>query len=89
MQFEGGDLIPTKKKYPSQEYQNIKGTKRTRLIAERKKIGFSQSQLAFYLGVSLSTVGKLESGRSRPGLDVWLKLQHLYGLTYETLFPDL
>lgn len=79
----------SKNKYPSQEWQNIKSTNRQRLISERKRRGWKQSQLAEMLSVSTSMISHLENGRLNPGLDVSMRLQELFGLPLEVLFPDL
>ncbi|BAQ11353.1 hypothetical protein OXB_2882 [Bacillus sp. OxB-1] len=73
----------------SNEYKNIKGTKRVRLIAERKKAGLTQAQLAEKIGCSTATISHLELGRMNPGLNISLGLERLFQQPYEVLFPDL
>ncbi|WP_158237004.1 helix-turn-helix transcriptional regulator [Cytobacillus horneckiae] len=83
--------IKTKRKkkiYPSQEFSNLKGPMRQRLVAERKKLGLSQSQLGLQVGVSGAMIASLESGRSKPGLEVYLMLQEVFKVSGEELFPD-
>lgn len=77
-----------KKLPPSLEWQNIKGSKRSRLIQERKKRNLTQKELASIIGVSPSTISFLENGRMNPGLEVSIGLQELFNLEYETLFPE-
>lgn len=73
----------------SLEYHSLKGAKRTRLIQERKKLGLTQKELAKKLGCSVSTIAHLESGRMKPGLEISMKLEQLFGQPYEIIFPDL
>lgn len=76
-------------KPPSLEYHNIKGVQRTRLIQERKKLKLSQKELAQSIGCSPSTISHLESGRTKPGLEISLALQEFFKVDYEEIFPDL
>ncbi|MEH6943515.1 helix-turn-helix transcriptional regulator [Bacillus sp. JJ722] len=78
-----------KTKYPCQEYLNIKGQKRQRLIDERKRLGLNQKQLGLMFGVSASLISHLESGRIDPSLEVDLGLQQIFNLPTEILFPDI
>lgn len=78
-----------KQKSPSQEWSNVKGTKRDRLISERKKRGLTQGQLASLMGVATATISHLENGRSKPGINLALQLQEFYELPSEILFPDM
>lgn len=81
----------TKRISPSIEWHNVKfkGPKRVRLIQERKKRNLTQKELASIIGVSASTITHLENGRTKPGLELSLRLQELFELPYEILFPDL
>jgi len=76
-------------KTPSNEWSNIKGTKRTRLIAERKKLKLTQAQLAEKLNVSKATISHLENSRVNPGFELSIKYEELLNLSFEILFPDL
>lgn len=71
------------------EYRNIKGAKRQRLIEERKKAGLTQTQLAKKMGCSTATISHLELGRVKPGLEVSLGLEDIFKQPFEILFPDL
>ncbi|WP_199171857.1 helix-turn-helix transcriptional regulator [Sporosarcina sp. P13] len=73
----------------SNEYRNLKGSRRERLIAERKKAGLTQTQLAKKLGCSTATISHLELGRVKPGLDISLGLESYFQQPFEILFPDL
>lgn len=73
----------------SSEHRNLKGAKRERLIAERKRLGLTQTQLAEKLGCSTATISHLELGRMKPGLEISLGLETIFKQSYETLFPDL
>ena len=73
----------------SSEYRNVKGSKRERLIAERKRAGLTQTQLAKKLGCSTATISHLELGRVKPGLDISLGLESYFQQPFEILFPDL
>lgn len=78
-----------KSKPPSLEYHNIKGSKRNRLIQERKKLGLTQKELAELLNTSKSTIGHLENGRIKPGLDISMRIEQVFDEPFEVLFPDL
>lgn len=73
----------------SSEYRNLKGARRERLIAERKKVGLTQTQVAEKLGCSTATISHLELGRLKPGVEISLGLEQLFEQPYEILFPDL
>ncbi|MEV9640470.1 helix-turn-helix transcriptional regulator [Mammaliicoccus sciuri] len=78
------------KQLPSSlEWHNVKGAKRERLILERQKRKLTQKELAEKIGVSKSTIGFLETGRSKPGFDVSMALVEFFGIEFEILFPDL
>jgi putative transcriptional regulator len=80
---------PKKKvKAPSTEWSNVKSTKLERLIFERKKRKMSQADVAAKLRVSVAMISHIENGRMKPGADVSIKLEMLFGLPYEILFPD-
>ncbi|MFJ7665561.1 helix-turn-helix transcriptional regulator [Lysinibacillus sp. NPDC097195] len=74
---------------PSWEFQNLKGSKRVRLIAERKTKGYTQAQLGALVGCSGSMISSLESGRLNPSLEVALQLEVVLQTPYFELFPDL
>ena len=78
-----------KKHYPSQEFQNIKGPKRERLIAERKSKGFTQGQLAEIVGCSTALISHLELGRVKPSIEVAMQLEKTFETPSFKLFPDL
>lgn len=80
---------PKKTKSPITELRNIKGLKRNRLILERKRKGLTQGELAKLLGVSTSVVSHLETGRAKPSLKVEMKIQEIFTVPFEILFPDL
>jgi DNA-binding XRE family transcriptional regulator len=46
---------------------------RHQLIAERKRAGLSQAQIALRMGVAASAVGRLESGAQLPNLTTLVK----------------
>ncbi|WP_312754072.1 helix-turn-helix transcriptional regulator [Rummeliibacillus suwonensis] len=74
---------------PSEEFKNLKGPKRERLILERKKRGFTQKQLGDLAGCSAQTIGRLESGRMNPNVDLSMQLEQILETTFFELFPDL
>ncbi|MGM1022975.1 MAG: helix-turn-helix transcriptional regulator [Bacillota bacterium] len=78
-----------KNKFPSQEWSQVKGAKRHRLISERKKRKLTQAQLAMQMGVSTAYISSLENGRVAPGIELAINLQAFFDLPYEVLFPDL
>ncbi|WP_369436144.1 helix-turn-helix domain-containing protein [Lysinibacillus fusiformis] len=54
----------------SDEFRNLKGAKRERMIVERK---LSQVQLEKKVGCSVAMIGAIESGRATLGLEVSMK----------------
>lgn len=75
--------------YPSQEFKNLKGPKRSCLIQERKKNRLTQQQLGELVGCSGSTISHLESGRMNPNFDISLQLEIVLKTAFNDLFPDL
>lgn len=59
-----------------------------KIIHLRKQQGWSQEELAEYLGVSRQSVSKWESGASVPELDRIVQLCSLFGLTADALIRD-
>lgn len=59
-----------------------------KIIYLRKQQGWSQEELAEYLGVSRQSVSKWESGASTPELDRIVQLCSLFGLTADALIRD-
>lgn len=82
-------LMTNKHKSSSKEFHAIKGSKRERLILERKSRGITQSELGKIIGCSKTTVSHLELGRMKPSLNLSLELEKHFGLPFEILFPDL
>jgi len=78
-----------KKPVPSDEFRNVKGTKRERMITERKARKLTQAQLGKMVGCSAVMIGAIESGRSNPGLEVSLQLELVLETPFFELFPDL
>ncbi|RIJ65501.1 helix-turn-helix transcriptional regulator [Rummeliibacillus sp. POC4] len=73
---------------PSEEFKNIKGPKRERLILERKKRGLTQKQLGDLIGCSAQTISRLESGRMNPNVDLSMQLEKILKTNFFELFPD-
>lgn len=59
-----------------------------KIIALRKKAGWSQEQLAEQLGISRQSVSKWESGMSVPDLDKIVKMSGLFGVSTDYLLKD-
>ena len=80
-----------KRKNPSplEEFRNIKGPKRQQLIDARKAKGLTQGQLAKLAGCSVAMISHLESGRTKPGLDLSMSLEQILETPFSNLFPDL
>lgn len=78
-----------KKPFPSDEFRNLKGAKRERMIAERKARKWSQAQLGKEIGCSAEMISAIESGRSNPGLEVSMKLELVLETPFFELFSDL
>lgn len=78
-----------KKPFPSDEFRNVKGVKRERMIAERKARQLTQAQLGKLVGCSTAMINAIESGRVKPGLEVSLQLEVVLETSFFELFPDL
>lgn len=52
----------------------------------RTKQGWSQQQLAEYLGVSRQTINAIEKERYDPSLPLAFKISKLFGLSIEAIF---
>jgi len=52
----------------------------------RTKQGWSQQQLAEYLGVSRQTINAIEKERYDPSLPLAFKISRLFGLSIEVIF---
>lgn len=59
-----------------------------KIIALRKRMGWSQEELAEQLGVSRQSVSKWESGASVPELERIIQLSDLFGLSADELIRD-
>lgn len=53
---------------------------------ERIKRGWTQKYVANKVGVTLSTVQKIETGQRAPSYDVLVKLENLFKLPHRQLF---
>ncbi|MBB6731583.1 helix-turn-helix domain-containing protein [Cohnella zeiphila] len=56
-----------------------------KLKAERKKMGWSQEELAEKLYVSRQSVSKWENGQNYPSIEIILKVSDLFGVTVDEL----
>jgi putative transcriptional regulator len=54
----------------------------------RTQQGWSQQQLAEYLGVSRQTINAIEKERYDPSLPLAFKISKLFGLSIEAIFKD-
>ena len=52
----------------------------------RKKVGLTQEQVAYYLGVSTPAVNKWESGSTYPAITLLAPLARLLKIVMNTLF---
>jgi len=59
-----------------------------KLIMLRKKLGISQEELAYKIGVSRQAVSKWESEESIPSLDKIVSLSELFGVSTDYLLKD-
>ena len=59
-----------------------------KLIALRKKAGWSQEELAEQLGVTRQSVSKWEGAQSVPDIDKILQMSRLFGVTTDYLLKD-
>lgn len=78
-----------KKQFPSNEYRNLKGPKRERLINERKSKGLTQAQLGELVGCSASMISSLELGKVNPSAEITIQLEEVLSKSFFELFPDL
>lgn len=79
----------SKEPFPSQEFQHVKGPRRTALIEARKEKGLTQTKLAKLIDCSTSLISAIESGRINPGVEVSMQLEMVLEKTFFELFPDL
>lgn len=63
----------------------VERSARTRLVEERKHRGWSQRDLADYLGTTQHNVSRWEAGRTTPGPYLRTKLSELFGLPAQEL----
>ncbi len=59
-----------------------------KIIAERKKCGWSQEVLAEKLNVSRQSVSKWEGAQSTPDLDKILRMSEIFGVSTDYLLKD-
>ena len=59
-----------------------------KLIALRKKAGWSQEELAEQLGVTRQSVSKWEGAQSVPDMDKVVQMSRLFGVTTDFLIKD-
>ena len=59
-----------------------------KIIALRKKAGWSQEELGEKLGVTRQSVSKWEGAQSVPDMDKILQLSRLFGVTTDYLLKD-
>jgi len=79
----------SKQSFPSEEFRNLKGSKRDRLMAERKSRKLTQAQLGKLVGCSSSMISSLEAGRVKPSVEISLELERVLKTSFFELFPDL
>lgn len=60
-----------------------------RISVLRRKMGFSQTDLAEKLGVTSQVVSKWECGNAVPDIDMLLELSHLYKVTINEMLEDV
>ena len=59
------------------------------LRLQRRKTGFTQSDVAHLMGAHQTLVSELERGRQLPKLEQIVALSLIYGRSFESLFADL
>ncbi len=59
-----------------------------KIIELRKKVGWSQEELAVQLGVTRQSVSKWEGAQSVPDLEKIVQMSHLFGVTTDYLLKD-
>ena len=59
-----------------------------KIINERKKLGWSQEELADKLGVSRQSVSKWEGAQSVPDLQRILEMSKIFGVSTDYLLKD-
>ncbi|MEA0563314.1 helix-turn-helix transcriptional regulator [Lysinibacillus irui] len=77
------------KQFPCNEFRNLKGSKRERLIAERKAKGLTQTQLGKLVGCSASMISSLELGKVNPSVEISIQLEEILSIPSFELFSDL
>ncbi|MGE7623554.1 helix-turn-helix domain-containing protein [Viridibacillus sp. NPDC096237] len=78
-----------KQPYPSDDFRNVKGSNRERLILERKTRRFTQKQLGEIIGCSAAMISQLELGKTNPSIDISIQLEEVLETPFLELFPDL
>ena len=58
----------------------------THLKGLRKQLGFTQSQLAFEAGLSLSQIARIETAKINPSLSTVFAIARALNISIETLF---
>ena len=56
------------------------------LRQERIDRGWSQKSVAEQIGLTQTTLQKIETGRRKPSFDVLVKIEDLFGMDYRDLF---
>ena len=60
----------------------VRETMRLNIIAKRKDLNMTQTDLADYCGLKKNTVGSWEQGLSSPDIDTVVKLLDLFNMTF-------
>ena len=60
-----------------------------RIAALRKKLGFSQNQLAEQINVCASTIGMYEQGRREPSVKTLIAISQLFGVSLDYLITGM
>lgn len=67
----------------------MENPRRARFRELRSKLGVTQEQMARDLGLGLSQMRNIETGRSNPSPVLMFRIALYFGVTVEDVFPDL
>ena len=68
--------------------RTINSTLSANILAFRKKKGFSQSELAWQLGVTFQAVSKWETAKSAPDISLLPRMADIFGCSIDELLRN-
>lgn len=68
-----------------QEFKSYNVKIRNRIKKNRKRLGFSQEQLAEIVDCSREHIARIESGKINAGLDLFIRFAQVFGVSLDEL----